>query len=71
METPLPIFEHQTAAGEHVRIWRYKDGRFLLEHVKPTGKGTMIFCPTFEKALELWCQLEHGENLLQREAPTE
>ena len=55
MERPVLVFEQDTS-GVHVRIWRYEDGQFLLDRVDPSGKGTTVFCPSFEKALELWCQ---------------
>lgn len=61
MNTTTLVFEKQTAAGGRVRIWRYTDGRFLLEYIKPDGKATMVFCPTFEEAMNLWCHLEYGE----------
>ena len=57
-ERPTLIFEQDISGGEHIRIWRYEDGRFSLEHLKPTGKGTTIFCSTFEEAVELWCRRE-------------
>ncbi|OGG56349.1 MAG: hypothetical protein A3F84_22235 [Candidatus Handelsmanbacteria bacterium RIFCSPLOWO2_12_FULL_64_10] len=60
MNTTALVFENQTASGGRVRIWRYTDGRFLLEYIKPDGKATMVFCPTFEEALSLWCHLENG-----------
>ena len=59
MERPVLVFAEERA-GVHVRIWRYEDGRFLFERVSPTGKGIAVFCPTFEKALELWCQSGSG-----------
>lgn len=59
MERPVLVFE-KDAARVHVRIWRYEEGRFLLERVEPSGKGTAVFCPSFEKAFELWCQVGVG-----------
>ena len=50
------VFEQQLAAGEHVRIWRQKDGQFSFEHLLPTGKGRTITCPTIEEAMLLWQQ---------------
>ena len=55
MESPVLVLEREES-GTHVRIWRYEDGRYLLEHVKPSGKGTAVFCPSFEEALQLWCR---------------
>ncbi|GEM_PF-5318115 len=60
MNSTALVFENQTAAGGRVRIWRYADGRFLLEYIKPDGKATMVFCSTFEEALSLWCRLDGG-----------
>jgi len=60
METTALVLENPTASGGCVRIWRYPDGRFLLEYIRPNGKATMVFCATFEDALDLWCKLEHG-----------
>ena len=57
MERPVLIYDQEVGAG-HVRFWRYEDGQFLFERMHRTGKGTAVFCPTLEKALELWCQSE-------------
>ena len=62
MARPVLIYGQEIGAG-HVRFWRYEDGQFLFERVYHNGKGTAVFCPTFEKALELWC---HSESKLQR-----
>ena len=59
MNQPELVFT-QEAAGERVRIWRYGDGRFLLECLQTTGKGIAVFCPSYEKAMELWCQFQAG-----------
>lgn len=61
MERPSLVFE-QYASSVHVRIWRYEDGQFMLERMGPTGKGIAVFCPSFEKALELWCQVDAGQD---------
>lgn len=57
MGEPVLLIEREQH-GEHVRIWRYEDGRFLMERVHKTGKGIAVFCPNFDEALELWCRSE-------------
>ncbi len=59
LEQPVLLIEQNTA-GVHVRIWRYEDGRIMLERMTPNGKGIAVSCPTFDKALALWCQIEAG-----------
>ena len=61
MEKNVLVYEQQPAPGAHVRVWRYQDGRFLLEYMKPPSRRMMVFCPSFEEALSLWRQIESGE----------
>ena len=58
MGTERLIHDHEIAAGDHVRIWRQDDNRFLFEHLMPTGKGVTIVCATLKEALSLWKRLE-------------
>lgn len=57
MAQPVLLIEREDR-GEHVRIWRYDDGRFLMERVHATGKGIDVFCADFDEALTLWCRSE-------------
>ena len=61
MERPVLTYEQQ-ASGVHVRIWEYEDGRFLFERLNAAGKGTAVFCPNLEKAMELRVQYEARED---------
>lgn len=70
VEKSVLIFEQQPAPGAHVRIWRYQDGRFLLEYMKPPSRRMMVFCPSFEEALSLWRQLEGEERPSPPDGPT-
>ena len=69
MEKNVLVYEQQPAPGAHVRIWRYQDGRFLLEYMRPPSR-MMVFCPSFEEALSLWRQIEHGESPSSPDEPT-
>ncbi len=60
MEKPVLVYEQQDF-GVHIRIWEYEDGRFLFERFSSVGKGTAVFCPTIEKAMELRAQYKARE----------
>ena len=57
MKKPVLLLD-QKASDSHLRIWRYDDGRYLFERMRPTGKGIAVFCPTFDEAVNLLCQPE-------------
>ena len=57
VEKPVLLLD-QKASDSHLRIWRYDDGRYLFERMRPTGKGIAVFCPTFDEAVNLLCQPE-------------
>ena len=61
MERPTLLCARDAPDG-HLRIWRYEDGRYLFEIVGHAKKGITVFCPTFEKAQELWSHYETDQD---------
>ena len=58
MNTQRLIHDRQITAGEHVRIWQERNGQFLFEHLRPTGKWVTITCDSIDEAISLWRQVE-------------
>ncbi len=53
MDNARLLFEQRLRAGERIRLWHQGEGRYLFEHLMPTGKGRTIPCATLEEVRKL------------------